>query len=230
MAKNTLLDFVKVKLKEKSAKKSLGPVVTVSREFGCPGRIVADELAKQLSRRKDSSGRIIEWEALGKEIISEAAKEMHLSPKLVENFTREKPRGIFGQFFASFSDHYVPNDIDVKKTVANVVRFLAKQGHVVIIGRGGAVLTRDIKDSLHIRLYAPVEWRVKRAMEMEKVNAAEARKMIDAIDRERIYLRNVLAGETTDMSLFDVAFNCQELGVPEIVAASLRILELKKII
>ena len=118
----------------------------------------------------------------------------------------------------------------LKKTVANVVRALAHQGNVVIIGRGGVVLTRDIKDALHIRLYGPMEYRIKRVKEMEKVNDAEARKMIDAIDRERIYLKHLLAGETTDLNLFDVAYNCEKLSVQDIVASSIRLLEQKRII
>ena len=42
------------------------------------------------------------------------------------------------------------------------IRNIAKTGYVIIVGRGGVAFANDNPASLHIKLTAPVEWRVER--------------------------------------------------------------------
>lgn len=230
MAKNSLLLYIKDKVSQGVLKKQSGPAITISREFGCPGIALAQELAKTLSTRRSQDGKHVEWKALDKEIITKAANDINLTPNMVERLYKEKSLGLFADLFKSFSDHYIPSDVQVKKTVAGVVRAMAHEGHVVILGRGGVILTRDLPRSLHIHMYAPLEWRVERVKDMEKVKEAKARQMIDTIDRERIYLRNFLAGEQTDKNIFDIHLNAERLTVHEMVRMITSVLEVRKIV
>lgn len=231
MYKNTILQYVKEKLTNESViKDTHGPVITISREYGCPGYTLGTRLAQTLSEKKIVHGESGEWNAVNKEIMIQAAKEVNLSPDLVDRITHQKPRGIFAELFVSFSDHYTPSDLEVKKSVARIVRALGHKGRTIIVGRGGAVLTRDIESSLHVKLYASLEWRIKRVMAREGISEEEARSKILRIDQERTYLRNFYAGETTDDNIFDVAFNCEYMNIEQISDVMVRILELRKIV
>ncbi|MBI3396756.1 MAG: cytidylate kinase-like family protein [Spirochaetia bacterium] len=230
MAKNSLLLFIKDKVGHTGSKKQSGPVITISREYGCPGIGLSQDLADALSKKRSADGRVAEWKALDKEIISRAAHEVDLTPGLVEKLYKEKSMGFFADLFKSFSDHYVPSDVQVKKTVAGVVRAMAHEGHVVILGRGGVVLTHDMPRSLHVKLFAPLDWRIERVKVMDKVKEPKARQLIETVDRERIYLRNFLAGEQTQDSIFDLHLNAARLTVPEMVAMIVRVLEVRKIV
>ncbi len=231
MYKNTILQYVKNKLEsEHHEEKHPGPVITISREYGCPGFTLGSRLAQTLSGRRLENGETGEWTAVNKEIMIQAAQEVNLPPELVDKITHRKPRGIFAELFVSFSDHYTPSDLEVKKTVANIVRALAHQGRTIIVGRGGAILTRDVEESLHIKLYGSLKWRLEQVTSREKISQEEARRKIERIDQERTYLRNFYAGESTTFNIFDAAFNCEYLSVEQIGEAVIRLLEEKKII
>lgn len=102
--------------------------------------------------------------------------------------------------------------------MANAIRAFSLAGNVVILGRGGVVVTRDIKQSLHIKLYGPIEYRIERVKEMDGLKTdKEALQKIGVVDRERIYLRDYLAGEELKPDVFDVQLNCGTLTEQEMI-------------
>ncbi len=219
------LTYVEELMSKDKAKAQRGPVITVSREYGCPGIPVAESLVLALTENFDHK-----WTVVEKEILIQAAEKMEMSPSLVEKLASQKPPGIFGQIIGSFSGVYVPRDIRAKRTIAQIIGALANEGRCVILGRGGAVLTRDIQQSLHIHLHAQISWRKERIKRMDKITSdEEAVRKIAMVDRERIFLRDFYAGEETGPNLFDLSFNCEYFSVDEIVEIILNAARVRKL-
>lgn len=234
MQKNPLLQFIEEKLHEKPRVEAPGPVITVSREFGCPGNELGEEIVKILSARREvpetENNGVVPWKSLGREIMAEAAEKINLTPELVEKLAGQKHTHLFSDFFSTFSDHYVPGDLEVKKAVANVIRALAHQGRVILVGRGAVSLTQHVESSIHVFVYAPQKWRIKQVMDRFQISHEEAIRRIEQVDYERNYIRNFYAGKTTDISFYDIAFNAESISTEEMAHTVIRLMEKKRFV
>lgn len=213
MPKSFILSYVEDKMmKDHAGQKDPGPVITIARDYGCPGVPVAEAVTKALTNY------YVEWKLIDKEIINHAAQELRVSPEVAERIGHSGPRGFFHDFISAFSQQQNPSDAAVKRTMANAIRAFSLAGNVVILGRGGVVVTRDIKQSLHIKLYGPIEYRIERVKAMDGLKTdKDALQKIGVVDRERIYLRDYLAGEELKPDVFDVQFNCGTLTEQEMI-------------
>ena len=61
-----------------------------------------------------------------------------------------------------YNKHETGKLISIVNNDINGVRALAEVGRVIIVGRGGVFITRDLPGGIHVRLVAPREWRVRR--------------------------------------------------------------------
>lgn len=206
-----------------------GPVVTISRAYGCPGKIVAQDLALNLNKRLLGS-QSRHWKWLSKEILEESARELKLNKYMIKEAVNANEKGIMDDMIISLAHKFYPSDAKVKKTLADVIKGFAKEGQVIIVGRAGVSLTRSIKKSLHIRLQAPVEWRIKIISERQKIPIDAARRKLLEIDYKRDHLREYFEGMKADNSIFDIIFNYQTMNEEEILESIIRIMELKKMI
>ncbi len=222
LKKSPVVEFIKDKLNNQEAfdLANAPRVITISRQYGCPGIPIAEGVAKILSNKGKS------WSVVDKQIVEQASKEFNLPEKLIEKMAKSKPIGAFEELFLSFSDFHLPNDVKLKKTIARLIRTVALTGNVVILGRGGVVLARDIPHSLHVHLYASIEWRKESIKKMDNITSDfEALGKIKTIDQERTFLLNYFSGESSPSYLFDVNFNCEYLKIETIIDS---IIELAK--
>jgi cytidylate kinase len=206
-----------------------GPVVTIAREMGCPGKKVAQCLTDCLNQRFEKSNKKGEWKWVGKEIFIEAAKELNLDTHEVREVFK-KNRGVIDQILSSQSQKFYKSDKQVRKTIGQVIRSMASDGHVIILGRGGVALTRDISRSLHVYLEAPLDWRAALVSEKHSITLEEAKKYTQAVDKRRAQYREYYQGKNTDYTWFDVRFNCMTLSVEEIVDVIIKMMEVRKLI
>ena len=204
-----------------------GPIVTIARQTGCPGKKIAQQLSDALNSRSKKDTKKI-WKWVGKEIFDEAAKELQLEPEEVQKVFKEK-RSIIDEIISSQSQKFYKNDRRVRKTIGKIIRSMANEGHIIILGRGGIALTRDITKSLHIYLEAPVEWRAALISEKQCCSQIEALKYIREIDKRRAQYREYYEGPNTDYTKFDLHFNCMTLKTEEIVEVIVKMMELRKL-
>ncbi len=227
MARNSILDFIKEKINSDNAinASNVPRVITISREYGCPGIPIANEVSKALTITNKT-----DWSVIDKQIINQAAEEFDIPARLLDKIAKSNPKGIFEELFLAFSDIHLPSDVKIKKTIARILRTIALHGNVVILGRGGVVLARDLEKSLHVHLHASVAWRVGRVKTLEKLTSdAEAIGRINLVDNERIFIRNYFAGESLGANVFDVSFNCEHLTQEQIVQSILKLAQMKGI-
>lgn len=223
-----LLSYLKHRYKESEKKHSgPGPVITISREYGCPAKLIASKLSEVLSEVKDDSGNKYPWKWYSKEILEESARRLQMDPSEIKYVFDYEKKGALEDFFKSFS-HYYNSDKKIRATIAHVIRDIATQGHSIIVGRGGIAITRDMANSLHINLVAPLEWRAVRISERYNLSLEKARETAEDIDKKRREFRDYFQGKNTDYTFPDATFNCMTLSVNEIVASIVKMVEIRK--
>ena len=224
-----LVKYLKDRYEERNvASPDPGPVITISRETGCPARKVAQLLSDVLNQRYQKENKKV-WKWVGKEVFDGAAKELDLDLGEVQKVFKEK-RNFVDQILSSQSQRFYKNDRRVRKTIGQVIRSMANDGNVIILGRGGVAITRDIPRSLHIFLEAPLEWRASIISEKQCCTLQEAIKYVKETDKRRAQYREYYEGKNTDYTWFDARFNCMTLKIEDVVDAIIKLMEVKKLI
>jgi cytidylate kinase len=207
-----------------------GPVVTISRQSGCSARRLTQKLVDELNKRRKSRDTSRDWDYVNKELLQKAARELDVKPSEIAYVFKYQERNALGDIFASYANKYYKSDRKIRKTIGDVIRSIAQEGNIIVIGRAGVVLTKDIMKSLHISLEAPLEWRSLMISERYDLSFADAKKSVIEMDKKRQRFRESFEGRNTDYTWFDVTFNRMTLTENEIVEAIIRMMEVKKLI
>lgn len=230
-----LFNYLNRRLKEAEGKdlpppKEPGPVITISRQSGCSARRLTQKLVEELNKRTRDSKDFREWDYINKELLQTAARELNVKPSEISYVFKYQERNALGDIFASYANKYYKSDRKIRKTIADVIRSIATEGNIIIVGRAGVVLTKDILKSLHISLEAPLEWRSLMISERYDLTFAEAKKSVIEMDKKREKFRESFEGRNTDYTWFDVVFNRMSLTENEIIEAIINLAETKKLI
>jgi len=194
-----------------------GPVITISRELGCPAKRVACSLTDKLNTLNSSKAKDFPWQWISKEILSESARELNVDCEQIEHVFDYKKRGVLEDILLSQSGDYYKSDIKIRTTMAKVIRGFANRGNVVIVGRGGVAITHDIPKSFHVMLEAPLEWRAIRTATKHDLTIEKARSYARSIDKQRAQFRDYFQGKGNDYTRFDMKLNCMTLKNEEMV-------------
>jgi cytidylate kinase len=227
---NLLLNYMENRFREQSDAETgkPHPFVTISREYGCPSKLIAKMLAEELNRRA-GKGKGQQWQYINKEIVQESARKLELEPIKIEHLFKMDQTGILDDLLASFSSNYKSSQ-KIKKTIREVTQSLINNGFVILVGRGGVAITHDKPNSLHIRLQAPLDWRIRCVSEHKKIPVSEALKLALETDRKRTALIESFLGSRLEPDLFDVILNCKSFSGPEIVSTIIKVMETRKMI
>jgi cytidylate kinase len=163
-------------------------------------------------------------------ILEEAARALELSPAKIEYVFQSQKKTVMDEIVSAMSARYYKSDKKIRKTIIEVIRSIVISGNVIIVGRGGVAFKKDNPQSLHIKLIAPIEWRIDRISKNYQKTRQEALKYILDIDQERKYLIDSFLGFDTDESIFDMVFNRQTMDDGEITSIILQTMEKKKLI
>jgi cytidylate kinase len=226
-----LSKYLKDRIHEESRNENAqGPVITISRQTGCPAKSVAKKLVEKLTEKMDARGHKIQWRMVTKEIMGEAAKALELDPMQIKYIFDCEEKGVIDKILSSHLHKYYQSDQKIRNTIAKVIRNIAYEGHVVIVGRGGVAITHAIPKSLHINLEAPEDWRIVNIANKHNISLAEAKKYILDVDKKRKQFRESFEGKNNDYTWFDLTFNCMTLSEDEIVSIITRTAEIRKLI
>jgi len=207
-----------------------GPVVTISRELGCPAKVIACELSTELNKIKSSKMKEHEWRWISKEILNESAKRLDVDCKQIEHVFEYKERGVLEDLLMNMSKDYYKSDLKIRTTIAKVIRSFANKGNAIIVGRGGVAITRDIPKSLHVMLEAPLEWRAVRTADKHEMTLEQARNYAQSIDKKRSQFRDYFQGKGNDYTRFDIRINCMTMNTSEIVQIIIGALKARELI
>lgn len=227
---NLLREYMDRAFSDRGVEKQAGPlpVITISREFGCPSKLIAQHLTSELNRldRAEKRGK---WRFVNKEVVEAIARRLELNPTDVNYLLSSGGKGLVEDVLASFSPTYVSSH-RMRKTISTVVRSIAEQGYVVIVGRGGVGILQNAPATIHVRLQASREWRIGEICTSKNLSKPEASKMVDEMDKKRTALIELMTGGKFNPCLFDISFNCQTVSQEEIVDTILGLIASKKMI
>lgn len=104
------------------------------------------------------------------------------------------------------------------KAVSQVLMDLYKQGNIVIIGRGGHIVLRDLPGVLRVRVVAPLDVRIRRVADERNVSLRAAEEQIKASDKSReAFLKKFYASRADDPLAYDLTINTGQVVVADAV-------------
>jgi cytidylate kinase len=215
------------------------PVITIGRQFGAGGATVGRMLADRLHA-----------DFLDSKIIDEVARRLQLPKEEVEA-EDEQPGSLLARLLVALgsasTEPLIPAEaatawtppnaapaFDTRKAVLqitqHVIQEAAREGNVVIVGRGGAYLLRDMPGALHVFLRAAEDVRVKAIMQRFSITSPEeARKRLRQSDENwTAYIRQVYGHDRTHPAHYDMVLDTGRLGYDGTIAVVLAALEARK--
>lgn len=179
------------------------PVLTVSRQMGSLGT----ELARTLAER-------LRYEYVDKDKISGALAAQGLPAPELERFDEKKP---------PFWDSWQIERKRFLHFLQAVIYDYAGKSNVVIVGRGGQVLLRNLPGVIHLRVIAPFELRVKRFLAEQGGEEKEAARILRRNDRDSEgFIRTFFDRNWDDANLYDIVLNTEKISLETGAAMVLR--------
>ncbi len=167
-------------------------IITISRQKGSLGDEIARATAEKLG-----------YNYIEKLQISEALARLGFSVSEIDKYDEKKP-----SIWQTLSMH--------KSKFAHLIRAavceIAVEDNVVIVGRGGQVILKDIPGTVNLRIIAPFATRVARLKEKQGIEEKDAERIIRQSDRDSSgYLSNYFDADLNDDDLYDLVINTRDM-------------------
>lgn len=168
-------------------------IITISREMGSGGIPVAHKVAEKLG-----------YQLIDGEMIIAAAEAYGLSAEAVEQADEKPPHFVDTLDSKQFLDLHL---------IELIILEAALKGNVVIYGRGGQDLLKDVNSVLRTRIIAPFEDRVERWAEREWLDPDRARYLVRKSDQQRAgFIKYYFDRDWDDSVHYDLVINTQRLS------------------
>jgi len=224
MSNDLLTYFEQRFFKEQKIRSENGPFITISRETGCEGTGIAKELISSLKKAG------YKWSFINREVLQQTASLLKVDQSKISYVFDSAEKKHIDEILAALSSRYYKSDKLVRKTIREVVEFYARQGNIIIIGRGGAVITENFANGLHIRMVAPVEWREKVVGMKKGLQGEELKRYVAENDRMRNLLFEKFSNKSINDFYFDLTINCARFQKQEIARLIYQVMEMKRMI
>jgi len=191
--------------KEEVQQKEGVSIVTLSREPGSGGRIVAARLAEKL-----------DIDIFHQEVINEIAKSADVSNKLVETLS-ERGLSTLEDWISSLvhERHLWPDRY--MQHLMKVVGTIGKHGHAVIVGRGANFILPPER-RFSVRIVAPQAWRVKNVSRKFDISQEDAKRRVMRTESDRrAFIRKYFNADIADPTNYDLVINTATLNVDDAV-------------
>jgi cytidylate kinase len=185
------------------------PFVTISRESGAGGNSLGREVCRILNAEEDSHRP---WCVIDGSIID----EMLRSRQLPDYLGRYLPEDRVSEFNACIGEllGLHPNLWDLVQHTHSLMRELAANGHVVLIGRGGNFVTSGLPGGVHVRLIAPLPFRTRHMMRIRHLGEEASERLNLEKDAARArYVRASFAADIADPIHYDLVLNTSRVAL-----------------
>ncbi|MEX0654549.1 MAG: cytidylate kinase-like family protein [Phycisphaeraceae bacterium] len=198
------------------------PFITISRQAGAGGHTLQERLLERLSAF-DPAPDALAWTGVDKELVEMVAGDDKVFGRLVDGLG-EQSRSWLEELFADILTSNATEFRAYRKT-AKTIRALALRGRVIIVGRGGVFITRDMPLGVHIHLVAPLEDRIDHMRRLLNVSRDAAAEQVRTIDRNReAFFKRYWPSETLRAESFTATFNTAQATDAEIADAVLTLI------
>jgi cytidylate kinase len=170
------------------------PIITISRQPGSYGPQVAQALADRLGLEVIRRSRLHQ--------LAQACDPEY------ENACRLYERETFSGFFERMMI-----DRPAYRSLFEALHYeLASKGNVVILGRGGHIVLKDVSVVVRVRLVADQSVRLERIMAQKKINREEAENFLDHFSRRHKAMIRAIFDQDVEKPIdYDIVLNTARL-------------------
>ena len=195
--------------------KASNVVVTISREPGSGGAVIAEGIAERLH-----------LDLFHQKVIHEMARSAQVSQQLVQSLD-EKGLNFMEDWMASlihgrylWPDEYLQHLLKVIGTIGN-------HGNAVIVGRGANFLL-PLENVFRIRVIAPKAFRIQKVADAFGISTEEAKRRVMKTESDRkAFVRKYFYEDVADPANYDLVLNTGTLSITEAVECVCCILKLQ---
>jgi cytidylate kinase len=194
-----------------------GPVqlITVSREFGAGGSMLANELGVRLG-----------WRVLDQNLVRLVAERLSLDEQTVEKLD-EHPPSLLARIASVLIipqpelPSYPPTtDVTSPDAIAQasraVIEEMSASPPLIVVGHGAQCIFAGRPDTLHVRVVAASSIRLARVKSRLAVDAAYADSMLRQADHDRMaYVQRYFHRDLRDDLLYDLRINTGRVSIEE---------------
>jgi len=192
--------------KEKQEDKTL-PVITLSREPGSGGKLVAKAVADRLG-----------LDLFHQEIINAMAENADTTTRVIRTLDERGLSMIEDWVSAAISERHLWPD-EVSRVLMRVIGAIGRHGKAIIVGRG-ANFVLPPENRFRVRIIAPLELRVTRVAETHAVSKKEAKRHVLRTESDRqAFVRKYFHSDIGDPANYDLILNTGTLSVESAAAA-----------
>ncbi|MEL7646191.1 MAG: cytidylate kinase-like family protein [Anaerolineaceae bacterium] len=152
-------------------------VITMSRELGTGGGLISQMVTNSLN-----------YHLVNKETIGKVLSQFGM---LSFNKVYDSTHNVWSQFDSDYRD--------LVRQLNKTILAFAKINNTVIIGRGGFVVLKEYQNVLNVLLRAPLEHRIRNAMQTEQIS--------DILEAEKVVRHNDEVRESFLQTFYNVSSN-----------------------
>lgn len=190
-------------------------IITVGREFGSGGHIIAAKLAEHFG-----------IQLLDSNILAEVAKKSNASEEYLKKYDESARNLFFSRTVNGFSNS--PEEI-IAQMQFDYIKQKADAGEsFVVIGRCADYILRENPALVRVFVLGDTEAKIKRTAEREGISEEKAKIRMEQADKRRKYFHNTHSeNKWGDSRSYDITVNSSKLGLDSTVELLIKYIELR---
>lgn len=181
------------------------PVITVSREFGARGELLARTIADEIGFSM--------WDG---ELVHAVAEETGANEAVLRSLDEQRRRTIKDTIEGALMGGQYMNS-EYLRRLMRLIHTIAAHGRSVVVGRGAEYILKP-NSILRIRAVCPFEERLRGYAEREGLDERVARQIVEKEEHKRAaFIRQNFHRKTFNASDYDLTVNTGSLPLPRLV-------------
>jgi cytidylate kinase len=183
------------------------PVITVSKEPGAGGNILAQKISERL-----------DLDIFNRDIIKGIAENAKISTSVIETLEKKRLSGVEDFISSLVNKHYLYPGLYLEYLM-KVVCTIAEHGRAVIVGRGANFILPPEK-RFSVRMVAPLDVRIQNIARRFGVSTEEAkRRVIRRESRRSAFIRQSFNADISNPINYDLTINTGNMSIDAAVEA-----------
>lgn len=176
-------------------------IISVGREFGSGGRVIAEELAKRFN-----------IPIYDRHLITDIAEKTGLTPEEIEKYNENPKPHIIARSVRGYSNSIEDNIAEMQFDIIN--KKAADGESFVVVGRCSETKLKKYPALVSLFVLGDISEKVKRVMKVYSLSEEEAQRLITKKDKKRKRYHNYhCTGHWGDSRLYDLSINSSRLGI-----------------
>lgn len=190
-------------------------IITVGREFGSGGHIIAAKLAEHFG-----------IQLLDSNILAEVAKKSNTSEEYLKKYDESARNLFFSRTVNGFSNS--PEEIIAQMQFDYIKQKSDAGESFVVIGRCADYILRENPALVRVFVLGDTEAKIKRTAEREGISEEKAKIRMEQADKRRKYFHNTHSeNKWGDSRSYDITVNSSKLGLDSTAELLIKYIELR---